>query len=84
MKRQMQETVEECEVRAEESLHGLRLAVGVIIACHTHLEKMKERIETNYPDLADKLEEAWGDVFDGLDEIGERCTKYATEVMEIT
>jgi hypothetical protein len=82
MKRLPMETEEERQVRVEEHLGKLRMLVATIVVCHTHLEKQEKLLAEYYPELAQKTDATWGDVFDGLTTIGHKLTKYAEQAME--
>lgn len=81
MKRQPQETTEECQARAEDFLGKLRMTTATIVACHVQLEKCAKILEDEYPEVDTEIE--WKVVFDQLDSIGNKLTRYAEEVMEV-
>jgi hypothetical protein len=82
MKRLPMETEEELKIRIETYLGKLRIITATIVVCHMHLEKQMEALESEYPDLAEGLEEAWGDVINGLNKIGDKITQYVDEVQK--
>lgn len=74
------ETTEEYLIRADDFLGKLRMTVAVIIACQVHLEKCAKTFEDEYPEV--DTEKEWQAVFDNLEAIGNKTTKYAEKVIE--
>ena len=81
MKREQQETTEECKARADDYLGKLRMATALTVACQVQLEKVAKTIEDEYPEVNTEIE--WKVVFDQLDSISNKLTRYAEEVMEV-
>lgn len=81
MKREHQETTEECKARADDFLSKLRMTTAIIVICQTHLEIQAKILEDEYPEVNTEIELKV--VFDQLNSIGNKLTKYAEEVMEV-
>ena len=81
MKRKPLESTEEALERVSDFLTNLCIATGIIVVCHSHLERQAKVLEDQYPEI--NIEKEFGAVFEKLDEIGNKLTKYAEKVMEI-
>ena len=69
------ESVEEYKSRTEDYLTRLRQATAMIVVCNLKLEECMNILEDEY-----LLEfPVWGDVFAGLEVIGNKITQYVEE-----